>query len=418
MLAPAANVRFAGLNISLTSMAQMRFSTCLALSLAVGLATGVAAQTLPTGQVVDSAASPKPAASVPAIGAPVTASQPPNAKPAVARAFVDAPTLTTWVRERAGLMKGGALLVAVIDDSGVRYESATAPNANPVKPDSIFELGAVSKVLTGLLTAVAAGKGEIRRADTLEKFVGVEGATSTAQYARTIRVETLAVHRAGLPRLPCNSTPFDAANPLGGYRSRDLIGMLSATCWNPPKAEGYAYSSVGYGLLGYGLATKAGTSFPALLKDRVTEPLDMTATFSHVPRELRPRLAVPHNAEGKSTATWDLDALAPALGLKASAEDLAKLLVRALQPRKDGIDRAMSLALQPRAATDIPNTAASLGWLVTQFESGLVHWQSGSTFGSAAFIALDRGQRRAVLVLANGAIKVEDLGLRVLLPVR
>jgi serine-type D-Ala-D-Ala carboxypeptidase/endopeptidase len=360
---------------------------------------------LTLGICVASLAHAQPASKV---GAAASAPTPPPAATFLAPELAE-----SLVKQRADALPAGGILAAIVDAQGVRY---FAHGKMVHTPQNIFELGAISKVFTGILLASAASRGEVKRADTVGAWVPVTGETPQAQHLRRVRVESLATHRAGLPRLPCNLQPFDAANPYGGYRQPDLLGLLTSSCWRVPTQESYQYSSVAYAVLGYGLARQAQTSYASLLQQRVVEPLELSGVFSQVPPERRDRFVPPHNAQGKATAAWDMDALAPALGLKASAEDVAKLLTRIIRPQKEGVDRALTLALQPRGATDVANTASAMGWQVTQFGSTPIHWQSGATFGSASFVGVDRQHRRAVLVLSNVAAPVDELALRLLLP--
>jgi CubicO group peptidase (beta-lactamase class C family) len=244
----------------------------------------------------------------------------------------------------------------------------------------------------------------------------ITGDGANAQVARNMRLEALATHTAGVPRLPCNLKSFDAANPYAGYGKDELLALASDACWQPIAPTRYEYSSAGYAWLAAAIATKAQKPYDDLLRERVLEPLGMNSTFAAVPSALRSRLAQPHTPEARATPVWDLDALAPALGLKASAEDLLALAARLAKPEKDGIDRVLALAAQPRAASDIPNTAAAMGWLVTDFGPRKLTWLAAGTFGSAAFMAVDRAQGRAVVMLTNSAVRVDDLGMHLLVP--
>lgn len=320
-------------------------------------------------------------------------------------------------QERLAGARGQSLVVGLFDKNGPRIVArGDAAKGSKASGDTIYELGGVSKLLTGALLASAAGRGEVRRTETLGTTLKLEGEGRNLQFLRGVRLEALATHAGGVPRLPCNLKPFDAANPYAGYDDKNLMAFAGDGCWQPIEPPRYEFSSVGYSLLAAALAAKTQKSYYTLLQDRVLEPLGMTATFHTVPGQLRARLAQPHAPDGRATPVWDLDAMAPALGLKSSVNDLLKLAGRLAKPEKEGIDRVLALAAQPRAATDIPNTATGMGWLITDFGGRKITWLTAGTFGSAAFVAVDRDQGRAVVILTNSAMKIDDLGLHLLMP--
>src|SRR5438477_321083 len=76
---------------------------------------------------------------------------------------------------------------------------------------------------------------------------------------------------------------------LAGYKAMQAPG------------EHYEYSNLGFGLLGQALAASSRSSYEALLRQRVTEPLGMNATAITLTPLLSERFAAPHNPAGKPT---------------------------------------------------------------------------------------------------------------------
>ena len=86
--------------------------------------------------------------------------------------------------------------------------------AGPVEPDAVFELGSITKAVTGLLLADAAVRGEVALETPLSDcLLG----------ARPLALGDLASHSAGLPRLPLafvrRRRPWDRRSRPRGSRS-------------------------------------------------------------------------------------------------------------------------------------------------------------------------------------------------------
>ncbi len=84
-----------------------------------------------------------------------------------------------------------------------------------------------------------------------------------------------------LPSIPANVHSTDPHNPLAGYSTADLYAFM--TYWGAyrsPHAP-FAYSNLGFGLLGQALANRAGVSYADLLRG-ITGPLGMHDTVLHL----------------------------------------------------------------------------------------------------------------------------------------
>ncbi|MGH7149121.1 MAG: serine hydrolase domain-containing protein, partial [Planctomycetota bacterium] len=162
-------------------------------------------------------------------------------------------------------------------------------------------------------------------------------------------VHDLLTHRSGLPRdrddIP--SSPFQAA------------ALADREAGSPP-GRTFAYSNVGYQVLGY-LAEEVGKEpYPRALRRRILEPLEMVSSVPCFTHETRPRLAAgyttlyddrpAHVSHPLVEATW-LEYGAGDGSIAATATDLAAylrmLLNRGAGPRgrllsKEGFDLFLS----------------------------------------------------------------------------
>lgn len=277
--------------------------------------------------------------------------------------------------------------------------------------NTVYEIGSITKGLTGVLLADMALAGEVSLHDTLDTFL--PDAAALPESVRRITLLQLATHASGLPRLPANlaSSVKDPSNPYAHYGRRELETFLRA--YTPPPARTAVepvYSNLGFGLLGWALALKAGVPYEALLKARVLEPLGMRDTTITLSLDHRRRLA-PGHANGRAVSNWDLDVLAGAGAVRSTAADMMKLLealMRAAARAPDSrIGKAIRLAIEPRGA--LGAARIGLAWITTSPPAGAPFtWHNGGTGGYRTFIGFTTNGAAGILVLTNGADQSPD----------
>jgi CubicO group peptidase (beta-lactamase class C family) len=73
-----------------------------------------------------------------------------------------------------------------------------------------------------------------------------------------------------------------------------------------------------------------------------------------------------------------------------------------------------SAALEPRWKAD-GQSRIGFAWFTDQIDGSEVTWHNGTTGGFSSMVALDRRRAAAVIVLANTAVAVDTVALRLLL---
>ncbi len=286
---------------------------------------------------------------------------------------------------------------------GAAREAPTAPDA-----DTLYEVGSITKVFTGVLLAQAALRGEVTLEQPLSALLEPE--LRLAENGRPITLLDLATHRSGLPRVPDDMPAQDPENPYANYDLTHLFASLSRV--KPERAgERSLYSNFGAGVLGQALAKSAHTPYPELLRARILEPLGMADSFLTVPSARDARRAQGHDGDDTPKAAWDLNAMAPAGGLHTSARDLARFARAALFTNTTSLGPAFQLAEQARAES---NEGGRIG-LFFQIQPDGIIWHNGETGGFSSYFALDPRRQVAVVVLLSTAFaRQEELGARVL----
>ncbi|MBQ1074872.1 beta-lactamase family protein [Micromonospora sp. C31] len=307
------------------------------------------------------------------------------------------------------------LAVAVLENGLVRTAGLgdRDPAGRPVEPGTRFEIGSITKVMTGMLLARQATTGAVRP----DEPVGTLLPALTGP-AREVTLAELASHRSGLPRLAVDS-PGDVVgtwwanvtggNPYAGQDARWLVDAVGGE--RPGDGRGQVhYSNLGVALLGQALATRAGTSYPELLDRELLRPLGMTATVVATDADaLPPARAEGTTAGGRPVEAWVGGGWAPAgVGPWSTAEDLARLLGATLAGTAPGADAAT-----PRFTEDDRNRIG-YGWFTTRYGDSEIVWHNGGTGGFRTYLGFERATGRGVVVLGNTDQGVEPIGLRLL----
>ncbi|MFI7661804.1 serine hydrolase domain-containing protein [Micromonospora parva] len=308
------------------------------------------------------------------------------------------------------------LAVALVENGRIRTAGLGDRDADgqPVEAGTAFEIGSVTKVLTGMLLADQVAAGVVHPDDRL-------GATWPALTgpARDVTLAELASHRAGLPRLAPGSVLGWArilwSNVSGGnpYAEQDTDTIRNAADRVSPDADERGevhYSNLGPSLLGHALAARAGVAYPDLLRARLLQPLGMNATViaTHA-ADLPAARAHGGRAAGRPLDPWSGVGYAPAgVGPWSTAEDLGRLAAATLAGTAPGAD-----ATTARFRED-GNNRVGYGWFTTRHGDHEVIWHNGATSGFRSYLGLERATGRAVVVLGNTDKGVEPIGRRLL----
>lgn len=303
---------------------------------------------------------------------------------------------------------------------GVRSGGAVRLWARGELPDgtaSVFEIGSVTKVVTALLLAALAGDGTVAYDDPVAAHLPA----APPEAGRPITLADLATHHSGLPRLPAGmllaGLTRDRGNPYARLDDERMLRAIRETRPRRPPGQRFAYSNYGAGLLGYALARAAGTTYAALVAERITGPLGLRDTGVALPSGAQGRLVEGRSRWGRRTTRWDLASLAGAGGLVATAGDLLGLLALWGPQASGPLAVAAAETAVPRHRS-VAFMEIGLGWMRISGDAGParfrfghdVLWHDGGTGGHRSFAAVVPATGDAVVVLSARARSVDRLG--------
>ncbi|MFE6717979.1 serine hydrolase domain-containing protein [Streptomyces albidoflavus] len=275
-------------------------------------------------------------------------------------------------------------------------------------PDGDFELGSVSKGVTGLLYADALARGEVTPETTLGELLPLGDAP-----AAHVTLRSLSTHRSGLPRLPASMRPWrrtlalwrHGTNPYG----EDLAHLLRQARGVPVGRPRPRYSNLGFALLGHALAQAANTTYAQLVQQRIATPLGLDSFY--VPGtadKLRPGALPGRSRGGRPRQPWTGEGVGPAGGIRASLADMARLTAALLDGSAAGIG-----ALDPVAPF---GAGARIGaaWITVEIDGRPVTWHNGGTGGFRSWLGVDRATGTGLVILSATAASVDRHGFALL----
>ena len=316
--------------------------------------------------------------------------------------------------------QGVGIVVGVVDAGGrrvVAYGKTDTDSGRPVDGDTEFEIGSITKVFTALTLADMADKGEVKLDDPIETYLP-PGVKAPTHDGKSITLVDLATHTSGLPRVPTNpmASAKDPANPYADYTYDELWAFLSSYELTRDPGAQWAYSNLGFGLLGDLLARRAGTDYETLVKARVIGPLGMASTTITLTPDERARLAVGHDSLLRKVENWDLPTLAGAGALRSTANDLMTFLAAQMGLAPSPLQKSMAVALSVRRPGATAAMEQALGWEVLHFPTGDIVQHGGGTGGYHTFVAFSPKRRVGVVILTNAETPAgaDDIGMHIL----
>ncbi|WP_406672034.1 serine hydrolase, partial [Natronospira sp.] len=223
----------------------------------------------------------------------------------------------------------------------------------------------------------------------------------------------LATHVSGLPNTPDDLDPNDPLRMFESYTPERLNAFLEQHPLAGEPGKHFAYSNLGYALLGQLLAEYADSDFATQVEEALLAPLALDEIAARPRDRILDQLTPGHDYDLNSAPSWELSAFKPAAGLKASARDLLRWVELNRDPSGPLAD-ALALITRPQMNLGDHGYGMGLGWQLFEDDSRQIFWHSGRTAGYSAFAAFDRDQERSVVVLSNTGTNLESLGFATL----
>jgi CubicO group peptidase (beta-lactamase class C family) len=295
--------------------------------------------------------------------------------------------------------------------------------------DTVFEIGSVSKVFTGILLAEMIERGHWTLDTSLKPLLPEIRNESDAR-VDGITVSHLATHTSGLPRMPARSLSISrmwrfiiAADSYHDYTDDDILAIISEKRLRRAPGERHAYSNVGFGALGLALSRQAAADYHQMVETAVALPLGLKDTGVAIDQAQRSRLATGYRLYhhvgpfylAQLAEPWEFpNSMAAAGGLRSTANDMS-IFLAANMGRGDSAVTPI-LRRSHEILFDEGDTRIGMGWrhsILPKSQRTYI-WHNGGTGGFSSFLGFTDDRVIGVVILGNSTRKVDDIGLEIL----
>ncbi|WP_411817499.1 serine hydrolase domain-containing protein [Hyphococcus sp. DH-69] len=261
-----------------------------------------------------------------------------------------------------------------------------------ITPDTLFLIGSISKSFTAVGVMQLFEKGSI----DLESEISAYLPSFVGRPSGKITVRQLLSHTSGYSTVQGNSFDTSADHDL----SRQVEKMAQ---WSPKYAAGskWQYSNANYVILGAIIEAVSGQEYARYIESKLFLPIGMTRSFVAEGRVTHP-VAIGHRPwfVGKWPYADDRSyrLIAPAGGIIATADDMAKYLAVMVNGEDDIISaQSKSAMMRPASAT---SPYYGLGWSVNS-QAG-VAFHAGTSPGVETLAVLVPDEHKGAIVMVNG----------------
>ena len=151
------------------------------------------------------------------------------------------------------------------------------------KPDSIFEIGSITKTFTGLLLARMVAEGSVRFDEPVRELLPAGTVPGPMGWRSPCRIWRL--NTPDCRGMPDNFKPADMRNPYADYHARDLYAYMAKHGVAKPAQAPFFYSNLGLGTARSGPGQPRWHNLRDHCESQITGPLGMPDTVVSVSPE-------------------------------------------------------------------------------------------------------------------------------------
>lgn len=324
--------------------------------------------------------------------------------------------LDDYIRQNLVAWKVAGLAIAVVKDDSVVYASGfgvrDVVTRAPVDEQTVFAIGSMTKLFTAVAAGMMVDSGAMTWDEPLRNHL--PGFATADPYAtQYLSLRDALSHRSGL------DWRLDFVWFGTSLTEAQVLERVSQFAPEPGFRTGYGYSNVMFAAAGAAVAHAAGTSWDAVIGDRIFVPLGMRSSVTSVGAlPSGGDVANPHvnfNGELRQTSRYDIANVRGAGAINSNAVDMAQWLRFLLgggqyRGRRLLSEAALTEILSPQTIMPPADRALrpyvtfslyGLGTELMDYKSRKVVHHGGVIQGMHSYFALVPDAHLGVVVLTN-----------------
>lgn len=290
------------------------------------------------------------------------------------------------------------------------YGFRTLGNNENIDPDTLFQLGSISKSITATLAAVLETKGLLNLDNPVITYLP-EFHLNSKEPPNALKITHILSHSSGLSRQGFN-------NMIESFKShQEIVDALQTKRVTAPVGKKFDYHNAMFSL--FSDITEAAThkKFEEVLATYLLSPLNMTQTTTSLDALLaNSNRAHPHthNETGilipEKAYSKAYYAVIPSGGMNSSVKDMAIFLNAQMEGypeliNSQALDRIQTAYIKRKASDPNPrfkNPRYGLGWSIVDYANHTLIFHGGRLKGFTNYIAFMPDQKLGIVILHNG----------------
>lgn len=300
----------------------------------------------------------------------------------------------------------------------------------PPDGDTLFEIGSISKVFTGILLADMIAKNTLALDTTITSLLPSLSIDPDSP-KHSIRLGHLVTHTSGLQRMPAHTFNLSqiwavttAGDSYRSYTEEHILETVSKKTWRRRvPGEHFAYSNAGFGLLGFLLSKQTGRDYHQMVQTVIADPLGLKDTGVLLDDKQQSRLATGYRSYlhvgpyylAQRAENWEFpNCFAGAGALRSTADDMLIFLAANMGRQKSSITPVLVNSQRILFTND--SIQIGMGWFHKKLSTSgaTIIWHNGGTGGYSSFLGFTENGRFGVSVLSNSTKGVDHIGYKIL----
>jgi len=272
---------------------------------------------------------------------------------------------------------------------------AEVENEAKLRPDSIFEIGSVTKQFTATLIMQLVKEGRIELDAAVSTYL-----PDLPQAWQPVTITQLLNHTSGLPEY---LSPVYGFNIRKDYRDGEIVKMMEKFPLDYQPGESWMYSNLGYFLLGVLIEKITGREYEQELQDRLFAPLGMQSTSYFIPYKVYKHRAfgyMPSTKEVRVPETLRPSGAFSAGAVVSTAPDMA-LFASKLLAGEVLATNLLEKIWTPASLRGGRSYPYGFGWFLDEHKGVRIVHHGGNTFGNSAEVCLFPSENLAIVLLGN-----------------